>query len=84
MIFLAQIKPHLIAISLQETLKTVRNSSYQKAVYVDTVSDENDAAVYSTSVMCYDGNYYKLTAPAGSRPFEHKIILKEGKTKVII
>lgn len=61
-----------------------KDGDYQKAVYVDTVSDENDAAVYSTSVMCYDGNYYKLTAPAGSRPFEHKIIIKEGKTKVII
>ena len=61
-----------------------KDGSYQKAVYVDTVSDENDAAVYSTSVMCYDGNYYKLTAPAGSRPFEHKIIIKDGRTKVIL
>lgn len=61
-----------------------KDGDYQKAVYVDTVSDEHNATVYSTSVMCYDGNYYKLTAPAGSRPFEHKIIIKEGKTKVII
>ena len=61
-----------------------KDGSYQKAVYVDTVSDENDAAVYSTFVMCYDGNYYKLTAPAGSRPFEHKIIIKDGRTKVIL
>lgn len=61
-----------------------KDGSYQKAVYVDTVSDENDAVVYSTSVMCYDGNYYKLTAPAGSRPFEHKIIIKDGRTKVIL
>lgn len=61
-----------------------KDGDYQKAVYVDTVSDENDAAVYSTSVMCYDGKYYKLTASAGSRPFEHKIIIMEGKTKVIL
>ena len=61
-----------------------KDGDYQKAVYVDTVLDEDDAAVYSTSVMCCDGKYYKLTAPAGSRPFEHKIIIKEGKTKVII
>lgn len=61
-----------------------KDGEYQKAVYVDTVSDERDATVYSTSVMCYDGNFYKLTAPAGSRPFEHKIIIKEGKTKVIL
>ena len=61
-----------------------KDGDYQKAVYVDTVLDEHNATVYSTSVMCYDGKYYKLTAPAGSRPFEHKIIIKEGKTKVII
>lgn len=61
-----------------------KDGSYQKAVYVDTVLDEDDATVYNTSVMCCDGNFYKLTAPAGSRPFEHKIIIKEGKTKVII
>ena len=39
---------------------------------------------YDTSVMCCDGRYYKLTAPAGSCSFEHKIIIKEGKTKVVI
>ena len=61
-----------------------KDGSYQKAVYVYTDKDEHNATVYNTSVMCCDGNFYKLTAPAGSRPFEHKIILKEGKTKVII
>lgn len=61
-----------------------KDGDYQKAVYVDTVLDENNAIVYSTSVMCYDGGYYKLTAPVGTRPFEYKIIIKEGNTKVIL
>lgn len=61
-----------------------KDGSYQKAVYVYSDKDEHNATVYNTSVMCCDGNFYKLTAPAGSHPFEHKIIIKEGKTKVII
>ena len=61
-----------------------KDGDYQKAVYVYSDKDEHNATVYSTSVMCCDGNFYKLTAPAGSHPFEHKIIIKEGKTKVIL
>lgn len=61
-----------------------KDGSYQKAVYVYTDKDEHNATVYNTSVMCCDGNFYKLTAPAGSRSFEHKIIIKEGRTKVIL